>query len=202
MKNPYAEALLSLPPTYRRNGESLRQFAENQREPAFHRARELLIAQYGWSCPTEGAIRGIAEFAPAGLVDFGAGCGYWALLIATQGCDVIALDNWVTTSPGLKHYPVQTGSYERLPALRTRALMLCWPPRASPMALNALNSWGGDRLVYVGEPEPARSTADPAFLETLRLYWDCVRTLPVIQWFNRSDAVFLYVKRTVSEVTL
>eukprot|EP00959_Pyramimonas_sp_CCMP1952_P210801 4411338-Pyramimonas_sp.AAC.2 len=56
-----------------------------------------------------------------------------------------------------------------------KTLLLCWPPQHSPMALNALCSYRGDQVVYIGEWEhnvPSELqrepfTADPAFRQTL-----------------------------------
>ena len=48
---------------------------------------------YSWGVPSDAALETIARFAAAaGVVEVGAGTGYWAAALATRGVDVRAYD--------------------------------------------------------------------------------------------------------------
>jgi hypothetical protein len=156
--------------------------------------RRHLTTTYAWSIVTDEAADRMADFADdRGVVDFGAGNGYVAHLLAARGVDVLAIDNWADGKPEHLWHPVQTGSYELLDGTKNRALLLSWPPKATPMATRALQAWGGTHLVYAGEA--MRGTADPAFHDELAKNWHMVERIEIPQWRNRSDAIFLFERR-------
>lgn len=125
--------------------------------------RSELVRQYSWAIPTEGALKAIRDFSPCGVVEMGAGTGYWASLLDQVGCDVIAYDQRASSKEDADHqylaaidpyYPVEYGTAELTGMHPTRTLFLCWPPYGDPMAYHALMSYlasGGERLAYVGE---------------------------------------------------
>ncbi len=190
MNNPYLEEFNQLPSDYRRNGEPLANFKESSKGPAYLSKRHLLTKKYSWAVPTEAAIDAITHFTgPHRLVEFGSGTGYWASLLACKGVSVAAIE----PAQGFTYYPSQIGSFEWLARYRSRALMLCWPPYATRMALRALEEWDGQHLVYVGEPG-ARGCADPHFFDELARNWELTGKHAIPQWYNRSDEVFFYNK--------
>ncbi len=197
--NPYLDEFNQLPKEWHRSGPLMR-FAEHTMGKEFAKTRLAMVTHYAWAVPNDEALNAIAEAAEGhGLVDFGAGTGYWAKLLADRGVDVVAIDNWTDQKPEKLWFPVITGSYELLPPMRDRVLFLCWPPQGTTMALNALKVWGGNTLVYVGEPAPspgyARSTADPSFLMELLKHWDLEQEIEIPRWFNRDDSVFIYHRK-------
>ena len=63
-------------------------------------ARAGLVRRYGLAIPTDEAIAACVARSP--LVEIGAGLGYWASLIAQQGGDIAAYDDW--------SWPAMTGT--------------------------------------------------------------------------------------------
>ena len=51
-----------------------------------------LRRMYSWGVPTEEALKAIIDVSPAGVVEVGAGTGYWAMLLHTRGVDIVAYD--------------------------------------------------------------------------------------------------------------
>ncbi len=48
--------------------------------------------QFGFAIPTDTALQAIAYFSPGGVIEIGAGLGYWAHLLHERGTDIIACD--------------------------------------------------------------------------------------------------------------
>jgi hypothetical protein len=65
------------------------------------------------------------------------------------------------------------------------ALFLCWPPKLSPMATEALRAYRGRTVVYVGEF--MRGCADGWFFWELWHHWHEVERVAIPRWFNRTD---------------
>jgi len=194
--NPYLTEVMRLPDNYRRHDEDLVDGAESEREDDYKKAKYSLVFKYSWSIPTDGALAAIRQAASRpGIVDFGAGTGYWAGLLKDRGVDVLAIDNWTRPKQNLLWHWVETGSFEHLPQVKNRAMLLSWPPQGSPMALMALRAWGGKTLIYIGEPAPARGTAEPKFFEELEANWKLEEIVTIPQWFNRNDAVYIYTRK-------
>ena len=195
--NDYWNLFMALPADYRHLPESpIGEGLELSKDTLFKQTRNKLVHTYSWAVPNDEVIQSIVQVSKdCGLVDFGAGTGYWASLIAGEGVEVEAIDNWIDGKPEHLHYPVITGSYELLPKFRDRVLLLVWPPRATRMAVRAVEAHAGRVLVYVGEPAPARSTASPEFFDYVSQHFKLVSHVTIPQWFNRYDGVFIYERR-------
>jgi hypothetical protein len=155
---------------------------------------ERLASTYSWPILTTDAVTAVADFiGTREVVDFGAGNGYFAHLLNQQGVDVLAIDNWSGGKPGKVWHPVQSGDVDSLVGTGEAALLLSWPPKRSPMALAALQTWGGTRLIYAGEI--LRRTGDVAFHQELAENWQLVERIDIPQWRNFSDAIYLFERR-------
>ena len=201
IENPYLDCFNKLPARFKRSGALINNPGELATPEGVKDEHDKLVHTYSWAVPTEDAIRKIAKFSrKEGLVDFGAGTGYWAKLLNQAGADVVSIDNWSTERPSKLFSPVITGSFERLPENRDRVLLMVWPlGRGSEMASRALDSWDGQKLVYVGEQTvfrgTSRATANPRFLDAVFDGWRLVGTETIPQWFNKDDCVFLYERK-------
>lgn len=140
-------------------------------------ARHALCARFAWSIPSPGDMRWLAQLLDGrGVVEIGAGSGYWAWQMAQTRIDVLAYD---PNLPGpdnryVKHelfHPVLPGDDRMAAHFPDRALLLCWPPYATSMAADTLRAYDGDLLVYVGEPEGG-CTGDDEFHKLLDSEWD------------------------------
>lgn len=134
--------------------------------------REALVAQYGFAIPTDDALRTIARWSPRGVVEVGAGVGYWARLLADRGTDVLAYDIAPPPSERSQWFAGSTPWYHVAPADDTiaarhteRTLLLIWPTCGAPWPARALELFfaeGGSRVAYVGEG-PGGRTGDDVF---------------------------------------
>lgn len=122
---------------------------------------------YGFTVPDEDALALIAHHSPHGLVEIGAGTGYWARLLADRGVDVVAYD--IEPPPSRRNqwfadvtpwYPVQRGDEQALVSHPDRTLLIGWPTRNEEWPAKAARihlEGGGQRLVYVGEGAGGRT---------------------------------------------
>ena len=143
--------------------------------------RMPLCCYYSFGVPTHASLAAIADYVHGtglkGVVEVGAGTGYWAHLLSTHyGVDVVAFDadagdDVLARSAGgtgppmgtkLHHvswFDVKRGDAATSVASHSdRALLLCWPSPpptrdGDDMALDALNAYRGDMVFYVGEWE-------------------------------------------------
>ena len=83
--NPFLAELraaqASLPRAPRVLDASLADDARAELWNAVCEAGDALREKYAWACPDERALRALAHFAPGGVVEIGAGRGYWAKLL-------------------------------------------------------------------------------------------------------------------------
>jgi hypothetical protein len=187
--NPYLAEVSKLSPEYTQGG--CRNPGNNPMPNPIDTVRTELVNTYSWAIPTTDAITAIADFSDRRVIDFGAGSGYWAHLLAERGVDVVAVDDWSWGRPEHTWHPVETGSFERLASATDRALLMVWPPR-NEMPLKALREWRGDHLIYVGEI--LRGNGTIRFFDVLDREWVLVRRIDIPQWWNRSDAVYLLAR--------
>ncbi len=121
--------------------------------------RSALCARYTWSIPSPGDIAWLAKLLDGrGVVEIGAGSGYWAWQLAQAGVAVAAYDPEL---PGPEnkfnqhrlYHPVMTGDHTAAADHPDRALMLCWPSYGASFAKQALHAYRGDMVIYIGEGE-------------------------------------------------
>lgn len=129
--------------------------------------RDELLNEFGFAIPHDAALQLIADHSPGGVVEVGAGLGYWARLLADRGISVIACDIEPPPSPANQWFagrepwfPVVADDERIVAGHPDRTLLLVWPTRnenwgADAALLHAAS--GGQRLVYVGEPAGGRT---------------------------------------------
>jgi hypothetical protein len=169
-----------------------------------YQARTKAVRQWAFSVPSPDAISAITTHAPR-IVELCAGTGYWAKVLALAGCDVIALDKIATGNSNDymggqeigEFFPVRPGDIPDVAAYPDRALMLAWPPYDSPVAREAVESWGGDVLVYIGEP-PGGCTADDSFFAMLETDFTELAYVDLPSWDGIHD--YLTIQRRNGEV--
>ncbi|CAK0830049.1 unnamed protein product [Prorocentrum cordatum] len=183
---------------------------------------------YSWPVPTPGAlalIKGTVESRKLkGVVEMGAGTGYWASLLKAGGIDVIAFDKdingmkpdkWAFVCKPVPFHDVYLGGPEMLKrgAYCTRALFLCYPPSGDIMCDQALCNFEGDYVIYVGAldrlhclsstlPECSRAehpigvgTGHPLFFMRLAKDWDVVQHVPLPSHFFCRDHLVVLERR-------
>ena len=129
-----------------------------------HNCRDWLARLYAFAVPNKAALDELATVSP--IVEVGAGTGYWASLLRSQGVDVVAYDSIPPSSedssnasfgrrrskqkrgsPTMNEYhgaaaqftEVLRGSADMLGSASdaSHALFLCYPPRESQWHLTA-----------------------------------------------------------------
>ena len=126
-----------------------------------HPARRRLARRYAYGVPSEEALALIAAVSPQGVVELGAGTGYWARLLHERGVDVVAIDRWPPGSgenrfvdDDVQWFTVLTGDERSVAQHADRTLLLVWPTWNETWPADAVANYyaaGGATLVFVGE---------------------------------------------------
>jgi hypothetical protein len=173
------------------------------------RLREVgweMQARYAYSTPTVEALTMIESCGR--IIEICAGRGYWAKCLAERGVDIVATDSalpangandyWrkemVGSIPLDQFFPTEEMSgTQAANSYSDRALMMVWPDPDSGMASDALSSYGGDIVIYVGE-DAGGCTANEAFfdeiLDTSRWTERAYAYLP--SWPGTRDGITVY----------
>lgn len=144
--------------------------------------RHQYTKRFAWSIPSPGDISWMAGTLDGrGLVEVGAGAGYWAWQAQQAGIDTVAYEPY---GPADNDF---VAGHEYVTTLRDgsaaagnhpdRALMLCWPSYDSSWAADTLAAFKGDLVVYVGETAGG-CCADDDFFELLGKEWTEVGSSP------------------------
>lgn len=163
--------------------------------------RSALCVRFSWSIPSPGDMTWLAKLLDGrGIVEIGAGSGYWAWQMAQAGIDVLAFD---PHRPGpdnryVQHqlyYPVLDGDDRMAAHYPDRALLLCWPPYCDPVAADALRAYAGDLLIYIGEGAGG-CCADDEFFKVLDAEWDETGESPFhVTWWGIHCRMTAYRRR-------
>lgn len=144
---------------------------------------------FAWGVPTAEAVEVIRQVAGvSGVVEIGAGTGYWTHILRLHGVPVVAYDlhpcdgadtngHHASSAEGANPPPfasVRVGGADAAAAHPSASLLLCWPPRedapgevredVSTMAAEALRAYRGDVVLYVGE-SPATTAGEQSSRE-------------------------------------
>lgn len=116
-------------------------------------------AEFAFAVPTDEAIAAIAALGP--IIEFGAGTGYWAHLLAEADANIVAIEHqFARKRPAYgqqvgRWHPVRTiGAMAGIALMlkERRTPLLVWPPYDKPLAYDVARAVPiGGRLVYVGE---------------------------------------------------
>ena len=194
--------------------------------------RTPLVRDHAYGIPNQEALDAIAEASPAGVVEVGAGTGYWARLLHDRGVDVLAFD-LRPASTGTNHF-VNDASWFRVEeadatvaALHpARTLLLVWPTKDEAWAADASSAFhaaGGTTLVYVGEG-PGGATGDAALHAQLGMtgaclscslgvvdvpctcgvgvLWSPVRAVDIPRWADCDDRCTVYARSDIADPAL
>eukprot|EP00011_Vannellida_sp_DIVA3-517-6-12_P007610 CAMPEP_0114623100 /NCGR_PEP_ID=MMETSP0168-20121206/10073_1 /TAXON_ID=95228 ORGANISM="Vannella sp., Strain DIVA3 517/6/12" /NCGR_SAMPLE_ID=MMETSP0168 /ASSEMBLY_ACC=CAM_ASM_000044 /LENGTH=416 /DNA_ID=CAMNT_0001834325 /DNA_START=239 /DNA_END=1486 /DNA_ORIENTATION=+ len=196
-------------PDYRRVLDS--SLPEERREKVWDLMDEDVVDKFAWAIPDERALRIIQaidiENARNGVIEVGAGAGYWAGLMLQRGIDVLAFD----LKECDKYAPVKVGSPDVVKDHPGRILFLCYPDEFEEshesMALQCLEKFAGDYVIHVGElfgrtvgvAEWGRSSA-VEFQERLARHFHEVVSVPLPSWPFARDTLTVW-KRTRTLIT-
>lgn len=213
-RNPYWEIIRQLPldnmppPWHQRPEPMLHWFGGGylgggdwvDGETKFFADRFDMCGTYSWSICSPGDITWLKEIlAGRGVVEAGAGGGYWAWQMEQAGISIAAYEpnepgpgngyarrTWTTILPGDHSVPGRHPD---------RALFLCWPSYADGWAAQALACYTGDLLIYAGEGEGG-CTADDSFFQLLDAGWEEISDSPAhISYWGIRDYLTAYRRK-------
>lgn len=169
--NPYWEIVRQLP--------SVRDARQSICPDGFARGlpvgHHLLTKRYSWAIPSPGDIAWLTHVLNRrGLVEIGAGSGYWAWQAQQAGIDVIAYEptdpSANTYTDGTEYLALRRDCHAASRRHPDRALLLCWPSHNDPWATSALHAYTGDMLIYIGEDQGGHC-AENGFFQLLDQGW-------------------------------
>lgn len=121
--------------------------------------RDFSCHLFAYAVPSDAALQEMASH--GGLVEVGAGLGYWASLLRARGVDIAVYDKSPTSQSHNEYHgrakawcSVTKGDADCVQQHADKALLLCYPPPASSMAALSLQMYlkaGGKTVLYVGE---------------------------------------------------
>ncbi|TDB85529.1 hypothetical protein E1264_20870 [Actinomadura sp. KC216] len=162
--------------------------------------RQELSRIYSWAIASRTALDWLGDrLAGRGLLEVGAGSGYWASLLRAQGADVLATDS-ATDRNGytdrFRFTDVQAATAaEAARCHPDRVLAVIWPPHREPMAAEALAAYQGSGLVYIGGRRGGLC-AERSFFDALAEHWRPVSRCPLtLRWLGYDDQATFYVRR-------
>jgi hypothetical protein len=183
-ENPYWDTVASS--VFERDGRRVVNGGNPQGSARLGYAEMFLQAAYSYAIPSPETIEWVADYSDGRpILELGAGRGYWAAQLSRAGLTVHAFE---LEPPDVVQnvsfpqeigqadvwYPVSGLSDLSLNDCSDHVLLLCWPPgwgnTMASEALTAFESAGGDRLIYIGEPQGGK-TADDAFFTGLSARW-------------------------------
>ncbi len=188
--NPYLDFFRALPAQCRRDPTRPPSAAELL-APDWLGFKAAVARHFAWAVPTEEAIWAISKHTP-GVVEIGAGSGYWTWLMRQAGIIVEAFD---VDPPPFTWSEVRCGDERRVDDHPDKALFLCWPPWATGMAVDALAGYAGRQVVYVGEW--MGGNAEPHFFARLVACFECIESVEIPQWAQRDDRLMVFRRRGV-----
>jgi hypothetical protein len=134
--------------------------------------RAEAIRKYGFAIPTDDALEHIERYSSGGVVEIGAGTGYWAHLLDRRGVDVRAFD--VEPAPSSANewfagtqpwHRIEIADHTVVAQWPTRTLLIVWPTKNDIWASAAVKRYhdaGGSCVAFVGELSAGR-TGDEVF---------------------------------------
>ena len=165
--------------------------------------RSMFTSTLAWAVPNLECLIAITEFVNGdNVLEVGCGSGLWAGLISATAVIITATDPFLTHGFDPNKTFVDVERIDAATAIAKysnhEVLMLIWPPYNSPLAIDTLRSFTGDRLIFIGESEGG-CTADDAFYEELSENWD-MKTISIPTWDGIYDRCYL-CRRIVKDMS-
>jgi len=163
--------------------------------------RHVAVSLWGFAVPDRIALGIIQKHSPEGVVEIGAGSGYWAKLLRILRVPVAAYDSRTGTyQHGFKfgsHSEVEIATHEKAlagGAHREKTLLLSWPDYDESWPNETLSLYKGNTLVYIGEW--GGCTGDRKFHETLDQGWETVKEYQVPTWWGLHESLYVLKRKT------
>jgi len=185
MKNPYLEAWNA---------------SKGRTSPEWERYE--LCRKYAFAIPTEENIDSILEHTQGGIIELGAGTGYWAWMLSQKGAKIEAFDIAPPRNKSNRYkfadeyFHVNFGSTTALRTTTAETLLICWPPADSTFGREAIEQFRGKKhskcLVYIGEEENG-CTGEKSLYQELK-NWNQVLVLDMPNWVGMYSKIKIFSK--------
>lgn len=162
--------------------------------------RPELVHMYSWSITDPESVKFVARHQRNGLVDPMAGTGYWAYVLASANVDVVCYDHSLPETNDWHKDKDPWVDIEQLDATLAvvkhpdRTLLLSWPPYQSPIGVETINAYKGDRIIYIGEGGGGCTGSDEMY-QVLDEEWEAVAGHTPIHWYGIRDSITVYQRR-------
>lgn len=207
--NPYWEIarelpLEDLPSAFNYGRPELSLFVVDGRPPRIIVSREALCGTFSWSIPSPGDMEWMRRLLDGrGVVEVGAGSGYWAWQMKQARIDAIAYEPQRIADNQYAHCEWTTvlrGDHDMVRHHPGRALFLSWPSYGEPWAAQALSCYPGSLVIYAGE-SMGGGCADNEFFKLLDAKWDAVDASPAhIAYWGRRCHLTAYTRKGITRV--
>lgn len=201
--NPYWDELEKFVPDEVDPTWQTRTVGGSSRSPAVDAwtLREAMVRKYSWTITSPDAIGFIVAHTRGNLIDPMAGTGYWSYLLTQAGVDCVSSDRhppaadlddnmWhphMTQHVEVKRQDAVQAAHQADPR---RTLLLAWPPVDNVASL-ALQAFGGERMIYIGEGQGG-CTADDGFFDVIDKDWHLTAFHPPVQYDGIHDYITVY----------
>lgn len=163
--------------------------------------RHVAISRYGFAIPDQHSLLLIKKHSPNGVVEIGAGSGYWANLLTKCGVSVAAYDSSTGKyRNGFKygaHFEVKVAAHDKAladGAHKEKTLLLSWPDYQASWPSEALTLYKGNTVAYIGEGNGG-CTGDDKFHEILEKEWGEVVDYVIPVWWGVHDRLCIYKRK-------
>ncbi len=174
--------------------------------------RQRWVKEFSWAVPTDESILAIknlvVEQGLDGVVEMGAGTGYWASCLAQVNVSCVCYDSFYwKVKPSHFHFKVEKGGPPKVAQYPNHALFLCWPPlslhtkkmgRPNLMGSKSLQHYKGDWVIYVGEDEDG-CTGDDEMWKILNEKYEQHSYAEVYNFDGIHDSLFIYRRKNAQD---
>jgi hypothetical protein len=165
-----------------------------------HHLRQRVVETYGFAVLTRDVVNRLIPHSP--FLEVGAGTGYWSYELERAGGMSIATDIYApgTATCANLRYPLRRQRYfvnviaipaqEAVKHHAEKTLLMVWPEAGEEWSYDALTSYTGDKLIYVGAVERGRA-ADDKFHDEIQRSWRLKERIKIPR-FPGHHAAFVY----------
>lgn len=174
-------------------------------EDVLQLVQKPLQNSFSSAVPCKAALDAIATVAQGGVVELGAGSGYWAALLHEKGVDVLCYDIEPPTIAcknrffAAQFFRVRHGGPNVLckRSIAQRTLLLIWPwckdmGGLPPYDAAALRMYRGDTVVHVGDLQHPGITTSREAVDVLEQYFTLAREVDIPHWPHSRDMLSIW----------
>lgn len=171
------------------------------------RLRGFGVGRWSWSITDPDTVEFVAKHSRGKMLDPMAGTGYWQMLLAQLGVDVISSDvnpplgtdhennEWHRNASQFVKVEKRDAVEAVLNSSPSRTLFLSWPPFDDPIGYQTLRAYRGERVIVIGEGEGG-CTANDDFFTLLEEQWCFVTGHRPVQFFGIHDYVTVFDRKS------